>query len=182
MDGSRLEGALGNGQRGGNIALVVDDEEHTRKALSMFLKRFGYETRAYDTVMDAKKFIIGNNPIPSIAFVDFSFDGEDGTETISALREYLPIVPIVSISGYGVRKFFDPLLNPDMYLGKDFNKEMLRSVLELAVKMLEARREYLMEISCSGKILSEREVNSRRLGIVRAGYSGREELRYDNAA
>ena len=187
MDGGNfLEGFMnnGNGQKSGrNIALVVDDEEQTRKALSMFLKIFGYKVHAYDTVMDAKRFIESHGPIPSIAFVDFSFAGEDGTEIISSLRDYLPIVPIVSVSGYGVRDFFDPLLTPDMYIGKEFNKETLRMALEKGAKMLEARRGYLMRISCNGNELSEREVNARRLEVIRAGlYQGKNELRYDKAA
>jgi DNA-binding response OmpR family regulator len=79
--------------------LVVDDNSQLRRAVGTALTRDGYEvTEAADGA--AALVAMHANPA-DLVLTDIVMPGREGVETIFALRERWPDVPIVAMSGGG---------------------------------------------------------------------------------
>ena len=82
--------------------LVIDDEEHVRQAVSLVLKQGGYEVieaadgeeaiamiQSYPSGFSAQAIICDSN-IPKVS----------GHELIAFIRQQLPTVPVIVLTGY----------------------------------------------------------------------------------
>ncbi|MBB6635088.1 response regulator transcription factor [Cohnella thailandensis] len=122
--------------------LVVDDEKWIRRGLIQLIpwERFGLELAgeaadgqdAYELALEAK---------PDLMFLDMRMPGLDGKQLLGKLREELPELLTIVVSGYSdfeytkeaiIHRAFDYLLKP-------VKKEELASVLEKSLAELERR-------------------------------------------
>ena len=84
-----------------NRILIVDDEESIRRSLAGILSDEGFET---ETVADGEKALTAlreGEQAPDLVLLDIAMPGMDGIETLQALREARPDLPVIMISGHG---------------------------------------------------------------------------------
>lgn len=85
--------------KGGTI-LVIDDEEIIRKIVGEMLERLGYSTlEAADGVQAVEIFKENQEKIDCV-LCDVVMPRMNGWETVSAIRENAPDIPVILASGY----------------------------------------------------------------------------------
>ena len=82
--------------------LVVDDDEHVRQAVSLVLKQGGYEVFE---AADGEEAIAAIESFPSSSsaraiICDIHLPKVNGYDLISFIRQKLPTVPIIVLTGY----------------------------------------------------------------------------------
>jgi CheY-like chemotaxis protein len=79
--------------------LVVDDEEPIRSAVAAWLEQSGHQAlTAADG--DAAIAALAVEPHPDLVLLDLAMPGRSGIETFSILRERVPGLPVLLMSGY----------------------------------------------------------------------------------
>ena len=82
--------------------LIVDDDEHIRQAVSLVLKQGGYEVLeaadGEEAIAAIESFPIGFSARAIIC--DIHLPKVSGYDLISFIREKLPTVPIIVLTGY----------------------------------------------------------------------------------
>jgi CheY-like chemotaxis protein len=82
--------------------LIVDDDPSARGAMRAHLNREGYEV---EVAADGQiGLVIARSIVFDLLIVDIFMPGMDGLETIKALRDCVPDVPIIAISGFVFRQ------------------------------------------------------------------------------
>lgn len=79
--------------------LLVDDDERLRERLALALWDRGYEVRTAKNTEHALR--VAENWSPDRAVVDLRMPGASGLELVKALRERLPAIEVVVLTGYG---------------------------------------------------------------------------------
>src|SRR5512132_3256630 len=124
--------------------LIVDDEPNIRRMVGALLASEGYEVR--EAPDGARGVALATESEPDLALVDLMMPGElDGMAVLTALRERVPDVPVVMMSGraglsdavratkLGAFTFLEKPLTPEGVL------LALSSAMELRRARLEAR-------------------------------------------
>ncbi|MFZ5624469.1 MAG: sigma-54-dependent transcriptional regulator [Gemmatimonadota bacterium] len=116
--------------------LIVDDEANIRRMLAALLRAEGYHALEAATGMAALE-AAGQSPEPDAVLLDLMMPGLNGLETLARLKDRLPDVPVVMMSGQaqipdavqatrlGAFQFLEKPLSPDAVLAT------LRAALEL---------------------------------------------------
>ena len=113
--------------------LVIDDDEHMRRALCEVLSRAGYE--AIDAA-DGRAGLKRNREHPAdVVITDIFMPEKEGIETILAIRHEFPEARIIAISGGGESSRFSYLsyareLGATRTLAKPFSPSQLLGVIE----------------------------------------------------
>lgn len=109
--------------------LIVDDEPAVRELLSGMFSTCGCPTAQARDAQEAIAYL--NTQRPSLALVDLYMPGAHGTEVLKMARERYPDLPVVIMSGGGIRGVDEAVTEhePDAVLTKPFS---LKQVLELA--------------------------------------------------
>jgi signal transduction histidine kinase/CheY-like chemotaxis protein len=81
------------------IAVVVDDDEATRKVLARFLKKLGYTVHLASSGEEAVTLLRGGLH-PSLVVCDLVLPGLDGAETVTQLQALEPAISVVMTSGF----------------------------------------------------------------------------------
>lgn len=79
--------------------LIVDDEENIRTSLQGVLEDEGYRTLTVDGGQEALALV--QLEVPDLVLLDIWMPGMDGIETLQKLRETVPSLMVVMISGHG---------------------------------------------------------------------------------
>lgn len=97
---------LGNGdkpltpnQRARATILLVEDDGAVRAMLAEVLRLEGYRIVEADT--GASALHLAETTVPDLIVTDILMDDIDGVELIGRIRQHLPAVPIISMSGGG---------------------------------------------------------------------------------
>lgn len=77
---------------------VADDDVGTREFLTAVFERFGYRVKGFADGLELTH-AAGVEPAPNVIITDIHMPGKEGIETIFDLRQRLPDVPIIAISG-----------------------------------------------------------------------------------
>lgn len=82
--------------------LIIDDEEHVRQAVSLVLKQGGYEVCEAADGEEAIAAIESFSPDFSVRAIicDIDLPKVNGYDLISFIREKLPSVPVIVLTGY----------------------------------------------------------------------------------
>ena len=121
--------------RPGGMVLLVDDEDMVRKMAATMLGRIGYRViEARDGVEAVALFRQHQGGIGAV-LCDLTMPRMDGWETLAALREIEPGVPIILASGYSEAQVMqgehpEP---PQAFLHKPYQSADLRAALALAL-------------------------------------------------
>lgn len=120
---------------------VIDDEKNIRRTLRMILEAEGYDVWEAETGGEALKQA-GNHPADA-ALLDLKLPDIDGLQVLAQLREALPGLPVIMISGHGTmdhavdavkRGAFD-------FLEKPLEKDRVLVTLKNAIEVSGLRRE-----------------------------------------
>jgi len=117
--------------------LIVDDDESTRKSLSLILGKKGYETETAGTGREALKKAQGR--FFNVALLDINLPDVEGVDLLMPLRKIHPEMIVFMITGYpsletSVRTSLEGAL---AYITKPLNMD---TVLTAVRKALEKQR------------------------------------------
>ena len=85
--------------REGHRVLLVDDNVDAARLLSEWLGAMGHTVRVVDNGLDALS--VARTFAPAVALLDIGLPGMDGYEVGARLRELLPAIAIIAVTGYG---------------------------------------------------------------------------------
>ncbi|MBS7249935.1 MAG: response regulator [Candidatus Freyarchaeota archaeon] len=121
--------------------LIVDDDESIRKVLTAILQEEGY---IVDTARSGKEAIEKTeNNFYNLALVDIRLPDIEGTKLLSMMKETVPKMAKIIITGYpSMQNAIEAVnRNADRYLLKPLNmEELLKAVRELLKKQQEERK------------------------------------------
>jgi CheY-like chemotaxis protein len=105
--------------------LVVDDDADVRDTIASILSVSGFTVTVAEGGRQALH-LVERGLDPDLMVLDFSMPGMDGVEVAAAMRERLPDLPIVFVTGYGE----DEVLNGERWvLIKPFMATTLMNLL-----------------------------------------------------
>ncbi len=111
----------------GRTILIVDDEQHMRMLVEMFLQDVGYRTLTASSGLEALSCFRSNQTI-DLVLTDLGMPLMGGLELARALRGQRLDVRIVFLTGTVDTEDFDPM--PDGVLVKPFSREQLLGMLK----------------------------------------------------
>jgi two-component system response regulator AtoC len=128
---------------------VVDDDPGSRDWLAAFGDRLGYEVRIAESGEEA--LALAASLRPDVVTLDVLLPGLTGIETLKALRELHPGLPVVMLSGHGPTRTIVESVREGAsdFLRKPFDPTELESALEKA-RCGEGRRTSSRAIALTG--------------------------------
>ncbi len=122
-------------EQGGTV-LLVEDQDTVRKMAESMLKRLGYEVLAASGGAEAVKLLRENLDLIRCVITDLTMPGMDGWETLAALREIQPYIPVIMVSGHDEARAMgrDYLERPHVFLHKPYLKSDLKAAIDTALK------------------------------------------------
>ena len=114
--------------------LVIDDDPGVRDYLGALVSRRGYEVFAHPSGEEALRKLDADRP--DLVTLDVVLPGMDGLETLRRLKERLPEVPVVMLSGHGqARTIVEAMrLGATDFLRKPFEVEELELAFQKALE------------------------------------------------
>jgi DNA-binding NtrC family response regulator len=120
--------------------LVVEDDARELRAITLFLKRYGYDVlTAADGLAASQSF----TKIPDIIVTDLNLAGSDGLDVLREARELLPETPVIIITGHGTIASAVEAMKQGAfdYLTKPINPDELLLVIQRAAERTQLQRE-----------------------------------------
>ncbi len=95
-------GAIVRGEpaRGSGTILVVDDDDIVRRAITLAIENLGYDTAAAASGAEAVELFRRNPSAISAVVLDMVMPGMNGRATYLALRDIVPEIPVLLMSGF----------------------------------------------------------------------------------
>jgi len=90
---------VGNNKDSNLSVLLIDDEDHFRKALSRQLSNRGFTVMDTESGEDAIKIVRHKNP--EVVILDQKMPGMDGIQTLKELKKIRPEVQVIMHTGHG---------------------------------------------------------------------------------
>jgi two-component system, cell cycle sensor histidine kinase and response regulator CckA len=114
-------------------ALLVDDEKALRNYLAMILEHEGFQILEADDGMDALALLRRIRGMVDVLVTDVSMPRMTGIELVNAVKMEFPAIPVIYVSGLGLR---DGLHNPRgrvMFLQKPFAPQAIRDAVRAVI-------------------------------------------------
>jgi PAS domain S-box-containing protein len=130
---SGLQSGSDETYRGEGVVLLIDDERSVRRTTRRMLELFGF------SVVEAENGGIGvdafavHASVVALVLLDMTMPKMNGEETLRALREVRPDVPVLLMSGY-TRTDQAPLAGAAGFIAKPFSMSRLASAIAAALK------------------------------------------------
>ena len=123
--------------------LVVDDELHVRKTLTIILERAGYIVQAVEDGTEAIEML--SKSVYELVLCDLRMPRIDGMEVLHALKQIQPDTPLIMITAHGtIENAVDAMRQGAYYyITKLYNAEELLILVEKAIqqkKLIEENR------------------------------------------
>lgn len=85
------------------MLLIIDDDTAIQTSLSLLFRKEGFAVRVADGAFEAREILETEIPEAILLDMNFSVDtsGEDGLRMLRYIRERLPNVPVLLITGWG---------------------------------------------------------------------------------
>ena len=85
------------------MLLIIDDDIAIQTSLSLLFRKEGFAVRVADGPFETREILDGETPEAILLDMNFSVDtsGEDGLRLLRYIRERLPNVPVLLITGWG---------------------------------------------------------------------------------
>ncbi len=121
--------------RAGGTVLVIEDDETVRTMSMSMLKRIGWAAVPAANGEQALALFPEQRQTIDCVICDLSMPGMDGWETISALREIDPEIPVILASGYDQASAMagEHREMPQTFLHKPYDSIALKQALETAM-------------------------------------------------
>jgi two-component system nitrogen regulation response regulator NtrX len=131
----------------GKMVLLVDDEKKVLFLLSDALEEQGFKVRSTTHASEALK-ILQEDTIDAVV-LDLVMPGIDGVDTLQAIKEMKPHLPVIMLSGHGtIEKAVKTLkLGAHDFLEKPVSSDKIGITLRNAItqSMLEKEKSHLLE-------------------------------------
>jgi two-component system response regulator AtoC len=121
--------------------LVIDDDPGVRDYMEALVSRQGYHV---DAVADGEQALASlSDTRPDVVTLDVVLPGMDGLETLRRLKQRLPEVPVVMLSGHGqARNIVEAMrLGASDFLRKPFEVEELELAFQKALEKRALKQE-----------------------------------------
>ena len=125
--------------------LVIDDDESIRSALSLVLKEKGYEV---DVAINGQEAISKSKAsFYNLALVDLRLPDMDGIRLLTEMRETVPKMVKIIITGYPSLENAIEAVNrgADAYMVKPYNIDDLMRTIEESLRKQEEEKRYSEE-------------------------------------
>jgi len=125
--------------------LVIDDDENVRKGLALALKERGY---VVDVAKDGKEAVEKSEAaFFNLALIDIRLPDMDGIELLTALRDTIPKMIKIIVTGYPSLENAIKAVNKgaDGYILKPVDMDRLVSTIERHLRRQQEAREYSEE-------------------------------------
>ena len=115
-------------------AIIVDDDPTVSESLSLILRHAGYNSDTAGSIQEACQFALESRY--DVAFIDLNLPDGDGYDCLSRLRETLPKLPVLIVSGLAdqAHKIRGLEEGADDYITKPFDREELVARLHAVVR------------------------------------------------
>jgi DNA-binding NtrC family response regulator len=119
---------------------VVDDEVDVLDNLKDLLELEGYQVRCYSDPLLAFEEV--SRDVPDLLLTDIAMSGMDGLELLSAMRNIVPDLPVLVLSGYiDLNNLTKAIrLSATDVITKPYNNEELLEAVALAVSVGRCRK------------------------------------------
>jgi signal transduction histidine kinase len=119
----------------GGMVLLVDDEDMVRKMAATMLGRIGYRVIEARDGVEAVDIFRQHQSGIGVVLCDLTMPRMDGWETLAALRDIEPGIPIILASGYSEAQVMqgDHPRPPQAFLHKPYQSADLKAALALAL-------------------------------------------------
>ena len=119
----------------GGTVLLIDDEEMIREMAATMLTRMGFKVLSAKDGVEALQIFKNHPDEVGIVLSDLSMPHMDGWETLTALRQIRPNIPVVLASGHDQSKVLagDHPELPQVFLHKPYKKTELQAALAKAI-------------------------------------------------
>jgi CheY-like chemotaxis protein len=97
--------------------LVIDDETDVRASVSKILGRAGYDVTATESAESGLQMLVGQSF--DVLITDIIMPGMDGVQAIRRVREEMPSIKIIAISGggnFGMKNYEPTAITTSAYL------------------------------------------------------------------
>jgi PAS domain S-box-containing protein len=120
---------------GGGTILLVDDEEMLRDMAAALLKRLGFSVLAAKDGVEAVEIFRQQQDEIRLVLSDLTMPRMNGWETLTALRELAPDLPVILTSGYDKAQVMagDHPELPQVFLGKPYTLKGLGEAISQAL-------------------------------------------------
>ena len=121
---------------GGGAVLLVDDEKMIRRVVLTMLTRLGFKVLQAEDGVEALEVFSQHQDDIRCVLCDLTMPRMNGWETLSALRERAPGIPVILASGYDEAQAMsgDHTELPQAFLGKPYRLRALREALKQALQ------------------------------------------------
>lgn len=117
--------------------LLVDDDLMMREVGSIMLVNLGFSAVSAADGVEAVELFGARKEDISLVLCDQFMPNMDGWQTMAALREINPDIPVIMISG-GEQKAAPALSHtgqPQAFISKPYNMQILRQTIDLVLKI-----------------------------------------------
>ena len=90
------------GEAAAHTVLLIDDEPFIQDIVGMMLEGLGYEVLLAADGREGVRLVARHRHKILVIFCDLSMPGMDGWQTISAIGEIAPELPVILASGYAI--------------------------------------------------------------------------------
>lgn len=132
---SETEEQLSPQIKGGGLVLVVDDEPMVRNmARTMLERRLGYQVIVAGNGHEALEIFRAQKDAFHLVLLDLSMPGMNGWQTLAAIREIQPTIPVILASGFDEAQVMQEKHSelPHVFLHKPYHLSDLRSAISFA--------------------------------------------------
>lgn len=110
-----------------NKVLIIDDEPRARKLLKRVLNRNGYEVLTAGNGQEGLEIAAQHRP--ALVITDIIMPGIDGAHVCVEIRDHLPDIAILAMSGDDARVIDALALGADRMLMKPFDSKELLEIM-----------------------------------------------------
>jgi PAS domain S-box-containing protein len=118
------------------IVLLVDDDNIVLQISRIMLSSLGFTVLTATNGIEAVELFRQHSNEIRLVLSDVSMPGMDGWETLSAVKQIVPDIPVILTSGYSKDQVMQGahLIHPEAFLGKPYSLALLRDTIRHALQ------------------------------------------------
>ena len=121
--------------QGFGMVLLVDDDETVLEITRMMLTMLGFEVLSASGGIEAVEIFQQHKNVIRFVLTDFAMPHMNGLETLTALRQIAPGIPVILASGYSEDQVMDDTHpeRPQAFLAKPYGLQALKDAIYLTL-------------------------------------------------
>ncbi len=135
----RGRGVIGNQFDQLSMILIIDDDTAIQTSLSLLFRKAGYRVRVADGPFETNEVLDQETPALIVLDMNFSIDtsGNDGLRLLRRIRERLPVVPVILLTGWGTIELAVEGMKAGAsdFITKPWQNDYLLQAAETAIKL-----------------------------------------------